>query len=146
MKVTAGVILIIAAIVNIFASLGYLAGGTVATSMSSGVTSAAAAEKAPNVNKAASEVASGLAKSGGIALLVGIVILIAAGLMIAGAVMCFMDKNAGIILAAAILAIVAELLGMYMTNFGVMNLPGLVAGVLAYLASSSIKNSEAAPA
>jgi len=146
MKVTAGVILIIAAVLNIFASLGYLTAGAATTSMSSGMKDAVAASKAPDANKVQNDIASGMAKSGGIALLAGIVILIAGGLMIAGAVMCFMDKNAGIILAAAILAIVAELLGIYMTSFGVMNILGLVAGVFAFMAYSSIKNSQATPA
>jgi len=144
MRIAAGVLLIIAAVINLFASLGYLGGGAATTGLSSvsetviessmmdsdgGLTAEDAA--------AASEAVGGMRGAGGVLMAMGVFLLVSVGVLIAGAVFLFQSKQAKFALAAGVMAIVAEFLGIALTSFGIMNLIGLVAGVLAVIAARS---------
>lgn len=144
MRIAAGVLLIIAAVINLFASLGYLGGGAITSGFSnvsetviessmtesdSGFTAAEVAE--------ATEIAGGMQAAGGMLMAMGVFLLVSVGVLIAGAVFLFQSKQAKFAMAAGLMAIAAELLGIGLTSFGIMNLIGLVAGVLTIFAVRS---------
>ncbi len=143
MKITAGVLLIIAALFNLFASFGYLAGGalTTGTSIVAEETFREAAKNDTSMESTSSqtEVDLGDVKAaGGGFMAFGIFLLISVGLMIAGAVFLFKGSNAGFITISGIVAIAAEVIGILIISFGVMNILGLVGGALAIFAARSI--------
>ena len=76
----------------------------------------------------------------------GVFLLVSVGVLIAGAVFLFQSKQAKFALAAGVMAIVAELFGIGLTSFGIMNLIGLVAGVLAVIAARSYQSDAPEPA
>ncbi len=153
MRIAAGVLLIIAAVINLFASLGYLGGGAATTGLSnigdtviqssmmesdSGFTAQETAQ--------ASEMAGDIRGAGGVLMAMGVFLLVSVGVLIAGAVFLFQSKQAKFALAAGVMAIVAELFGIGLTSFGIMNLIGLVAGVLAVIAARSYQSDAPEPA
>ena len=143
MRVAAGVLLIIAAFINLFASLGYLGGGAATTGLSSISESAIEAsliEGGEMTQEEASEAAgltSNMKGAGGMLMGMGVFLLVSVGILIAGAVFLFQSKKAKFVMGAGIMALVAEGLGIAIISFGVMNLIGLVAGVLAIIAARS---------
>ncbi len=143
MRVAAGVLLILAAVINLFASLGYLGGGAATTGLSGFSESAIEAsliESGDMTAEEASEVAEisgGMKGAGGMLMGMGVFLLVSVGILIAGAVFLFQSKNATFATAAGVMALVGEGLGMAITSFGVMNLIGLVAGVLTIIAARS---------
>ena len=153
MRIAAGVLLIIAAVINLFASLGYLGGGAATTGLSNiGDTviesSMMESDSGFTVQEAAqaSELSGDIRGAGGILMAMGVFLLVSVGVLIAGAVFLFQSKQAKFALAAGVMAIVAELLGIGLTSFGIMNLIGLVAGVLAVIAARSYRSDAPEPA
>lgn len=144
MRIAAGVILILAAVINIFAALGYLAGGAVSAGAGTFAEAAKAeAEKGGATmsaeDKAKLDEAVKAAKSGGSGLLIfGIVLVISVVTSITGAVFLFTQKKAKFIQVAGGLAVLVEVVGIVMTAFGITNLIGIVGGILAILAAKSI--------
>jgi hypothetical protein len=149
MNVAAGVLLIIAAVFNIMAGCTYAVGGAVAGAagdfgselqkeMEAADPTLADTEFADNADTAKA-VGAGLAFWG--FALFGI-----AGLMIGGAVCSFMKKKKGFVLATGVLAIIAEVVGIGLTAFGISNVVGLVAGVFVFLAIRSFPSPAAATA
>jgi len=141
MRTAAGVILIIAAVFNLLASFGYLAGGAATTSLSSVATYAEqnggqqmTAEQKEAISKAQDEV--GGAGMGFMAF--GVFLLVSVGILIAGAVFLFKNTNAKFIMVAGGMAILAEVIGILITTFGVTNLVGLVGGIMAVLAAKGM--------
>jgi hypothetical protein len=145
MRTAAGVILIIAAVFNLLASFGYLAGGAATSAIGSGATQAAimaqqesgtemtAAQKA-EMEKFQDEVGGT-----GIGFLAfGVYLLASVGILIAGAVFLFQNKKPQFIMIAGGMAILAEVIGILITTFGVTNLVGLVGGILAILAAKGM--------
>lgn len=67
----------------------------------------------------------------------GIFLLLMLGLQIGGGVCLFMQKAAKYVMVVAVLGLAAEIIGpaVFGVNFGVMNIIGLVASVLAFLAA-----------
>ena len=155
MRVAAGVLLIIAAVINLFAALGYLGGGA-ATSSLSGVSesaieatlleAAADGEMTDEQRRQAEEVAGKMKGAGGMLMAMGVFLLVSVGILIAGAVFLFQSKQPKFAMAAGIMALVGEGLGMALTSFGVMNLIGLVAGVLTIIAARSYMSVAPEPA
>lgn len=151
MRIAAGVLLIIAAVINLFASLGYLGGGAATSGLGSvGDTMieeqmAAGGMSAEEIEDA-TEISSGLQGAGGVWMAMGIFLLVSVGVLIAGAVFLFQTKQAKFALGAGVMALVGEGLGMALTSFGVMNLIGLVGGVLAIVAARSYMSPTAEPA
>ncbi len=145
MRTAAGVILIIAAVLNLMASLGYLAGGGAATALGSeGMSdvmtmaqqngSQMTAEQQAVMSKAQEE-ASGT----GIGLMAfGVFLLVSVGILIAGAVFLFKNTKPQFIMIAGGIAIAAEVIGSLITTFGVMNILGLVGGIMAIIAAKGM--------
>ncbi|MFC3193799.1 hypothetical protein ACFODZ_06060 [Marinicella sediminis] len=140
MRVAAGVILIIAAVLNLLASLGYLAGGAATTGVANMAESGyvqgqeLTAEQRAELEEIQNEVGGS-----GIGLMAfGVFLLVSVGILIAGAVFLFQDKKPQFIMVAGAMAILAEVIGILITNFGVTNILGLVGGVLAIIAAKSM--------
>lgn len=135
MKIAAGVLLIIAAILNLIAAFGYGFSGGATAAFGEAVNQA-------NIGAAPQDVDNVKAVGGGL-LVWGIFLLVSVGLMITGAVFAFMDKNAKWVLIAGIVALVAEIGGIMIIKFGIGNVLGLVAGIFAIIASRSVGQSAA---
>ena len=146
MRTAAGVILIIAAVLNLMASFGYLAGGGAATALGSqGMTEvmnvaeqqsqgSMTEEQKATINKARDEVGST-----GIGLMAfGVFLLVSVGILIAGAVFLFKNTKPQFIMIAGGMAIAAEVIGSLISSFGVMNILGLVGGILAIIAAKGM--------
>ena len=123
MRIAAGVMLIIAAVLNLFASIGYLGFGGAMTGVGS-------------MDEMGADGAT-LVAGGGMLMAMGLFLLVSVGILIAGAVFLFQQKKPGFALGAGVMAILAEVFGILITAFGIMNIIGLVAGVLAIIAAKS---------
>jgi len=158
MRTAAGVLLIIAAVLNLMASFGYLAGGGLATAVSSeGMTdvmnvaqqqsgSEMSAEQKAEVAKAREQVdeARNKAGSAGMGLMAfGVFLLVSVGILIAGAVFLFKNQKAQFIMVAGGMAIAAEAIGSMISSFGVMNIIGLVGGIMAIIAAKGMAGGSA---
>ena len=146
MNIAAGVLLIIAAILNFIGGCGYAIGGAVAGGMGEmGSELATGLEEVENeagegADAGAAEIAEGsedLKAAGAGLVLWGYALWVIASLMIAGAVFLFMKSKSGFVLVTGVLALVAEIGGIVITTFGIMNVVGLIAGVLTILAARS---------
>jgi len=141
MRIAAGVLLIIAAVLNLFASLGYLGGGAATSGLGdlseTAMESSMYEDETGMSDEEFQDVADSLQGAGGIWMAMGVFLLVSVGVLIAGAVFLFQSKQAKFALGAGIMALVAEGLGIALTSFGVMNLIGLVAGVLTIIAARS---------
>ncbi len=140
MRVAAGVILIIAAIFNLIASLGYLAGGAATTGVANMAESGyVQGQQMTDEQKAELEKIQDEVGGSGIGLMAfGVFLLVSVGILIAGAVFLFQDTKAQFIMIAGAMAILAEVIGILITNFGVTNILGLVGGVLAIICAKSM--------
>lgn len=152
MRIAAGVLLILAAVINLFASLGYLGGGAATTGLSNISESAmestmmeSDAEMTEEEVREAVEFSGGMKSAGGVLMGMGVFLLVSVGVLIAGAVFLFQSKQAKFAMGAGIMALVGEGLGIAMTSFGVMNLIGLVAGILAIIAARSYMSETSEP-
>jgi hypothetical protein len=152
MNVASGVILIIAAVFNLFASIGYLAGGGLVTgaSMAPETMQQMARQAAKSdgetmtlADRAAfQEISTQGAVAGGGLLAWGVFLLVSVGILIAGAVFLFQGKNPGFIYAAAAVAILVEVGGILITGFGITNLIGIIGGLMALIATRSIASAQ----
>ncbi len=145
MRTAAGVILIIAAVLNLMASLGYLAGGGAATALGSGMSDIAIMAEKESGNQMTTEQKAAINKiqeeSGGtgIGLMAfGVFLLVSVGILIAGAVFLFKNTKPQFIMIAGGMAILAEVIGALISSFGVMNILGLVGGIMAIIAAKSM--------
>lgn len=149
MRKVAGVLLIIAACLNLFASVGYLLGGALTAGVSMGVNSLGtelAGELASQQGQALSpEFADGMDRvadvgmaAGGALVVFGAFLLVAFAVLIAGAVFLFKGARPKFIFAAGVTAMVAEVGGVYLAQFGITNLVGLVGGALALLCARQL--------
>lgn len=142
MRIAAGVILILAALINIFAAIGYLGAGALSSGAGALAEAAQAeaakqgteikltAEDKANMEKAAS--------AGGGLMIFGIVLLVSVGTSIAGAVQLFRSKGAKFVMVAGGIALAVEVVGVLIVGFGIMNLLGIAGGALAIVASRSM--------
>lgn len=140
MRVAAGVILIIAAIFNLLASLGYLAGGAATTGVANMAESSyvQGQELTDQQRSEIAKVKDEVGNSGIGFMAFGVFLLASVGILIAGAVFLFQDKKPQFIMVAGGMAILAEVIGILITNFGVTNTVGLVGGVLAIISAKSM--------
>ncbi len=152
MRIAAGVLLIIAAVFNLFASLGYLGGGAASAGLSSlsdaAIESSFEADESLTAEEAAAaeEFTSSLKGAGGLLMAMGVFLLVSVGVLIAGAVFLFQSKQPKFVIAAGVIALLAEVFGMLITSFGVLNAVGIVAGVLTIIAATQFMNAPAEPA
>ena len=152
MRIAAGIILIIAAVINIVAALGYLGGGALSSAGGSSALSKALQEESAKQGNAA-ETSAALAKlqqatdnapSGKALMGFGAFLLVTVVTSIAGAVCLFRGKAAKFIIAAALLAAGAEIGGIVLLRFGAANIAGLLGAVLALVSARSIMAKTAA--
>jgi len=168
MRVAGGVILIISAVINLFAALGYFAiGGTAKLAAGgSGVFEKAVADAQKQQGRemtaqdkeamAQLDAAAGKASAGAGALMgFGVFLLVTVGTSIAGAVCLFRSKAAKFIIAASALAILAEVMSSVI--FGMMlgagvgaaklafSAMGLLGGIFGFLGARQILAANAAP-
>jgi hypothetical protein len=131
MRVAAGVILIIAAVINLFAALGYLAGGAIVggagklTDMATEESKKQGRELTEEQKQQFAQIKEASGKMGGSAgalMGFGVFLLVTVGTSIAGAVCLFRRKAATFIIIAAALAIGAEVLSAVVVGV-VMGLP-----------------------
>ncbi|MCF6288266.1 MAG: hypothetical protein L3J53_03395 [Proteobacteria bacterium] len=146
MRIAAGVILIIAAVFNLVASLGYVAGGVATTGLSE--VAIYAEQQSGNQMTAEQQTAIDVVQDKvagtGIGLMAfGVFLLVSVGILIAGAVFLFQNKKPQFIMIAGGMAIAAEVIGILITTFGIMNILGLVGGILAILAAKSMGSGSA---
>jgi hypothetical protein len=169
MRTAAGVLLIVAAVINLFAGLGYLGGGAMVGGM--GKLSEMAIEESKKqghelsdeqkaqfaqMNEARKNPAVGSAVR--VMMAYGLFLLVTVGTSITGAVFLFKRKRVKVIVVMAALALVAELIGCVaagvMVGGGVMitklvvSAFGLIGGILALVAARQISAAnapEAAP-
>lgn len=158
MRKVAGVLLIVAACLNLAASVGYLLGGALTAGVSMGVDSLGneiAGEWAsqegqtvsPEFSDGMDQVAGAGMAAGSALAFFGVFLLVAFGVLIAGAVFLFKGVRPRVIFAAAVVALVAEAGGILIAQFGISNLVGLVGGVLALLAAKQLlAQNQTAPA
>lgn len=140
MKIAAGVLFIITAVLDLFAGLGYLLGGALTTGAATiGSDFASGDAELTNV------VNQGFLAGGGL-VAYGIFILVVTGLLIAAAVFLFKSIKPKFIIVAGSLAILIELVGIFGIHFGITNLIGLVAGVFGIVAAVSISKALNSPA
>lgn len=145
MRTAAGVILIIAAVLNLMASLGYLAGGGAATALGSGMSEIAIMAEQESGNKMTAQQKEDMQKikeqtgGAGIGLMAfGVFLLVSVGILIAGAVFLFKNTKPQFIMIAGGMAILAEVIGSLISSFGVMNILGLVGGIMAIIAAKGM--------
>jgi len=159
MKIAAGILLIIVAIINGIAGSGYaLAGavGAAATEINAAVEKEAAknAEAAgtTEADKAAAEAVKNTqdalktmdtAGMGAGMKYFGFFLLILAVMQFVASIMTFMSKGAMFLMAIAVLTVAGEVGGVVMSSFGVMNVVGLVAGGLLFVAAMNMKKAAA---
>jgi len=165
MRVAAGVILIIAAVMNLFAAFGYLAGGALVggagklTSMAAEETRKQGKELTEEQKAQYAQINEASSKMGNVAgplMGFGVFLLVTVGTSIAGAVCLFRRKAAKFIMIAAGLAIGAEVLSAVVVatvlgvpiGFGkiIFSSLGLVGGILGILAARQIAAAADAPA
>jgi CHASE2 domain-containing sensor protein len=150
MRIAAGVLLIIAAIMNVMAGAGYAfvgAAGDAIMDVADKAVDAAAKTDGVKVNESAkADMAKAKADvkgmTGGLKYF-GFFLLLVFVLQIVGAIFCFIRKSPMFIMIVAILTIAAEVGGAVMSSFGLANIIGLVAGVLAFLAAMGLKKGDA---
>ena len=154
MRVAAGVILILAAIIDLFAGIGYMTVGAVAAN-------AGKVEKAieknvrengginaadqRTIDKFDTTQKTKVEKEGGGLLLFGIFLLVTVGTSIAAAVLLFMQRRPTFIIVAGSLAILGEVVGILLIKFGVANVFGLIGGLFAIIAAVGIQNATRVP-
>jgi len=154
MRIAAGVLLIIAAVINLFAGFTYLAGGAVIGG--AGKLSAMVAEQEKKQGREMTDqekksfeqldtAKSQLPVSAGAMMGVGAFLFITVGTSIAGAVCLFRRKAAKFIMIASGRALAAEVMGIAIVKFGFLNIFGLVGGILGILGARSIMSASAAP-
>lgn len=149
MKVAAGVILIIAAVFNLIVGLGYLGGGALSTGLSDAMNSTQMQEQRSQMTdeqKAEMDKASDAMGIGGMGLMIyGIFVLVSVGILIAGAVFLFTNKKAQFIMVAGGIAILVEVIAVFIKGFGLFNAVGIVGGVLAIICAKSMSGNANAP-
>lgn len=143
MRTAAGVILIVLAVINLFSSLFYfgLGGAGKLTAMAAEQSQREGYEVPPDRQRSAEMLQNAPRQLGTTAsalLGLGVLLLVTVGTSIAAAVCLFRRRAVKFIVAAAVLALAAEVLDMVLVRFGWGNAPGLIATIFALLGARSI--------
>jgi len=153
MRIAAGVLLIIVAVLNLGGgmvragfggAMGY--GGQQLEEGSREVGSSATTDKGRETAKQTEQTGAEIKAAGGMIMVIGLVLLVLGGCEIAAGVMCFLAVNAMFILVVAGVEIVMELYLIVANGFSVWYLFGIVAGVFGIVAAQGIKAAAGAPA
>jgi hypothetical protein len=145
MRIAAGVLIIIVAILDLLSGFGYAFVGGATAGL--GTAASQIAQKDPAVKEAQTAATAARATGGALALF-GFFLLAMAGLTIACGVVLFMGKAATFALVIGVLQILAELIGLFLTMGAaiVWQIPGIVAGILVIIAALSYRGKPAAAA
>jgi hypothetical protein len=143
MRTAAGVLLIVVAVINLFASLFYfgVAGGPKLNAMVMEQARREGQEVPPASRRQAQVLEDAprrLGTTAGALVSVGLFLLVTVGTSIAGAVCLFRQRAARFVIAAAALVVAAEGIDAVIIKFGWGNVPGLIAAVFAVLGARSI--------
>jgi hypothetical protein len=153
MRTASGVLLIIVAIIFLFASFGYLLGGALTTGFSQ-FAPEIAEETAKDNNKELTDKekreaedfqAIGTAVGGGL-LAFGLFLLVSVGILIAGAVFLFQGRKPGFIYVAGFLAILGPVLSYFITGFNVIKVFEIISGMTAIISARMISSDAQADA
>ena len=153
MRTASGVLLIIVAVIFLFASLGYLVGGALTTGFSQ-FAPEIAEDAAKDDNKELTDQekreaeefqAIGTAVGGGL-LAFGLFLLVSVGILIAGAVFLFQGRKPGFIYTAGLLAILGPVIGYFITGFDVVKVFEITAGIMAIISARMISSDAQADA
>jgi hypothetical protein len=155
MRVAAGVILILVAIIDLFAGIGYVTIGAVAANADK-VEKAVerrmrekgksfTTDERRSLDKFDTTEKTKVEKAGGGLLLFGVFLLVTVGTSIAAAVLLFMQRRPAFIIVAGSMAILGEVIGILLIKFGVSNVFGLVGGLFAIIAATGIMNANRVP-
>jgi hypothetical protein len=152
MRIAAGIILIIAAIINVIAGAGYVLGGGAAKITSDAVQKvgeeAIKEGGAEDADKASRELKEATGKAGAMGtglMAFGLFLWLMFVLQIVCAVFCFLAKAKGFIMVVGVLSIGVEIAGILLTVFGWTNIVGMLGGLLAIIGAMGIGKA-AAPA
>ena len=143
MRTAAGVLLILVATLNLFASLFYftVGGAGKLASMAEEQERRQGREPRPEGQRSADVLRKAPAQLGttsGKLMGYSVLLLVTVGTSIAGAVCLFRRRAAGFVIASAALVLIAEVINAVLIKFGWGNVPGLLAGVFALLGARSI--------
>lgn len=145
-----GIVLIIAAILDLLAGIVYLGGGAV-TQIVTGIGTSTIEQRAGSsgLNEAqqleiAQMLASGAWESGAL-FAFGVFLLAAAVVLIMAARRLFRRRTPHFVYWAAGIALLAEAGGIYLLGFKLLNVPGLLGGVLAVVAAARLTAAPATP-
>ncbi len=154
MRIAAGIILIIAAIGNIFGGAGYVLGGALTAGAGmvmdevakeakvAGTEGALSADEAKKAQEALADV--GLHGTGTFWMVFGLFLWILFILQIVGAIMLFLSKAKMFIFIVCALSVIAEIVGLINVGFVFWQLFGLVGGILGFIGAMGIGKVEAA--
>ena len=152
MNIAAGVLLIIASIFNFVGGCTYVVGGGAVAGISEVGSKGHEIALASDPNYAdyadpdmESTFNAGKATGAGL-MFWGFALLVIACIMIGGAVCSFCKKAKGFVMATAILAILAEVVGVSLTVFGPSNFIGLLAGIFTFIGLRSYNSPVSEPA
>ena len=154
MRIAAGIVLIVAALVNGcggIASFGFGAAGAVVGKAGSSVSQAVEAKMAEQgqtmdaKNKAEFEKGMGkLQAAGGSLMVFGVFLFVMLGLQIGAAVVLFMQKAKGFVMVVAVLGIIAEIVGIVLkSSFVWWQVFGIIGSILAIVAAMGYGKSQA---
>jgi hypothetical protein len=152
MRIVAGILLIVAGVINGCAGAGYVAGGAIAGGAGQ-LGSAVQAELAKQgqqmaaQDKAKFDKAVGEAKAaGGTFAIFGIFLFVMLGLQIAGAVVLFIRKAKGFALTVGALTVLTEIVGIALTGFKIFSVVGFAAAAFAIIAAMGYAKAQASAA
>ncbi len=152
MRIAAGIILIVAAIINVIAGAGYVLGGGAAKITGDALQQVGqeaikegAADDAAKASKELTDATNKMGTAGTGLMVFGLFLWLMFILQIVCAVFCFLAKAKGFIIVVGVLSIVAEIAGIVILAFGWTNIFGLLGGLLAIIGAMGIGKA-AAPA
>ena len=142
MRVAAGVLILVVAVMNLVGGCGYTLGGGLiggTAQLAEEIGKEVAKESGdPNAAAEISGTADQAKAAGGTLLLWGVFLLVLAGLQIAAGVQLFRAKGAGLIKAAAGLEILTDVVTIAWFGTFIMAALGLVAAVMAIVSAKEI--------
>ena len=140
MRTASGVLLIIVAIIFLFASFGYLLGGALTAGISQ-FAPEMAEETAKDNNKELTDEQKaekfqtiGTAVGTGF-LAFGLFLLVSFGILIAGAVFLFQGRKPYFIYIAGLLAILGPMISYFITGFDIVKLFEIIGGIMAIISA-----------
>ena len=145
MPIAAGVLLIITAMFNLFASSSYFANGGIAffgAKASTELLPQSGVEESNGNATAADKDTQVKAQESGASfawVVMGVFLLISVGVLVAGAICLFINQKPSFIFLAGIMTILAEVIGVFVVGFSPIHLVGLAGGALAIYCANEMR-------